>query len=490
MNRKRIWIAVGVVAVVVVAGWWIKSRGKTTAPKWRTATVERGSIESLVSATGTIRPVVQVQVGSQVSGTVLALYADYNKRVKKGDVLLRLDPASFQARLAQNEAAVARADAALRDAQRQLKRAQELFPQSYISQAELDGAMLAVEQRQADLKQARATLQAAQVDLTNATIRAPIDGVVISRSVDVGQTVAASLQSPQLFLLANDLTQMQVETRIDESDIGRIHPGLPVSFTVDAFPDDQFEGKVAQVRLEPITDQGVVTYTTVIEANNRDLKLRPGMTANVSVLVDQRDDVLKVPAVALRFRPPADTKNRAARDATPATGGAAASPAPGAAASSAGATTGDAGAQAGGRGRWRAGGGAGSDSAGARIRALVQSGKITRDQGRIMFQQLRSNGSGAAGGAAAGAGRTNLKPGTIYVLRDGKPQPVRVLTGITDGTTVELVSDQIKPGDIVVTGQELAAATGPALTPPPGMGGPVFRGPGGGRGGAGGGKGR
>jgi HlyD family secretion protein len=485
LNRKYVWIAVAVVAVVVVAGWWIKSRGKTAAPKWRTATVERGSIESLVSATGTIRPVIQVQVGSQVSGTVLGLYADYNKRVKKGDVLLRLDPASFQARLAQNEAAVARADAALKDGQRQLKRAQELFPQSYISQAELDGAVLAVEQRQADLKQARATLQAAQVDLTNATIRAPIDGVVISRSVDVGQTVAASLQSPQLFLLANDLTHMQVETRIDESDIGRIHPGLPVSFTVDAFPDDQFQGKVAQVRLEPITDQGVVTYTTVIEADNPDLKLRPGMTANVSVLVEQRDDILKVPAAALRFRLPADTKNRAARAAG---GGAAASPAPNAAASAAGATAGGAGAQAGTRGRWRAGGGAGagSDTAGARIRALIQSGKITRDQGRAMFQQLRSNGAGSG----AAAGRADLKPGTIYLLRDGKPQPVRVLTGITDGTTVELVSDQVKAGDVVVTGQELAAASGPALTPPPGMGGPVFRGPGGARGGGGGGRGR
>ena len=264
MNRSR-WIIVAVVVLVAALGvWWWKSRSADGAPKYRTADVDRGTVESVVSATGTIRPVEQVQVGSQVSGTLSRLYADYNSRVRKNQVLAQIEPSSFRARELQAEAAVARAEAALADAQRGYKRAQELIIQQYISQAELETAQATVQQRAADLKQARAALEAAKVDLEHTTIRAPIDGVVISRSVDLGQTVAASLQAPQLFVIANDLTQMQVETRIDEADIGQIRAGLPVSFTVDAFPDRDFEGQVSQVRLEPIDQQGVVTYTTVI----------------------------------------------------------------------------------------------------------------------------------------------------------------------------------------------------------------------------------
>src|SRR5262245_52967543 len=295
------WIVVGVVALAVAGGAWWKLRSKGEGPRYRTATVERGSIRSLVSATGTIQPVVQVQVGSQVSGTVSKLYADYNSRVTAGQLLCQLEPSSFRARAAQAEASVARADAALKEAQRKLKRSNELVRDNYISQADVEAAEVAVEQSAADLKQAQAQFQAASVDLGNTTIRAPIDGVVIARSIDVGQTVAASLQAPKLFVIANDLSQMQVETRIDEADIGRIHPGLPVTFTVDAYPDDEFRGEVAQVRLEPIVDQGVVTYTTVIKTGNPGLRLKPGMTANVSVEVARRDDVLKIPTAALRF---------------------------------------------------------------------------------------------------------------------------------------------------------------------------------------------
>ncbi|MBI3539903.1 MAG: efflux RND transporter periplasmic adaptor subunit, partial [Candidatus Eisenbacteria bacterium] len=306
MNRSR-WILVAAVAAIAVLGalWW-RSRAAGAAPRYRTVEIDRGNVESVVSATGTIKPVVQVTVGSQVSGTVEKINADYNSRVRAGEVILQLEQSSFRAREVQAEAAVAKAAAGVRDGERQLARSQELFKQSYVSQADLDNATVTLQQRKADLQQTEAQLQSAKVDLDHTTIRAPIDGVVIARSVDVGQTVAASLQAPQLFLIANDLTQMQVETKIDEADIGQIRPGLPVSFTVDAFPDREFDGQVSQVRLEPVTDQNVVTYTTVIRTANQDLKLRPGMTANVTVRIEKRTDVLRVPNAALRFRPPSN----------------------------------------------------------------------------------------------------------------------------------------------------------------------------------------
>ncbi|MGH7731351.1 MAG: efflux RND transporter periplasmic adaptor subunit, partial [Candidatus Eiseniibacteriota bacterium] len=310
MTRKRWILVVAALAVALLGSWWWRARSSGAAPKYRTAEVDRGSIESVVSATGTIRPVVQVEIGSQVSGTVARLNADFNSRVRAGQVLVELEQSSFRAREVEAEASVARAEASVKDAERALARAQELFDKNYVSQADLDAATVAVELRKADLKQARAQLQAARVDLAHATIRSPIDGVVISRSIDLGQTVAASLQAPKLFVIANDLSRMQVESRIDEADIGRLRPGLPVSFTVDAFPDRAFQGTVAQVRLEPIVEQAVVTYTTVIQTANPDLRLRPGMTANVSVEIERRDDAVRIPNAALRFRPPAPEGGR------------------------------------------------------------------------------------------------------------------------------------------------------------------------------------
>ncbi len=263
--KRSTWViaALAAAAVAIVALWWTR-RGQDEAVRFRTVALERGTIESTVSATGTVNPVEQVEVGSQVSGTVARLGADYNARVKRGQVLLQIEPSSFRARELQAEANVAKAEAGALDGKRALDRSKELLPQNYISQADVDAAEATYAQRLADLKQARAALEVAQVDLANTTIRAPIDGVVISRSVDLGQTVAASLQAPRLFVIANDLSRMQVETRISEADIGRIAPGQRADFTVDAFPDVPFEGEVNQVRLEPIVDQNVVTYTTVI----------------------------------------------------------------------------------------------------------------------------------------------------------------------------------------------------------------------------------
>jgi HlyD family secretion protein len=486
--KRNHWIVIGVIVIAALGFFWWRAQGKSEPVRYRTAAAERGSIESKVSATGTIRPVVEVEVGSQVSGTVQKIYADYNSRVHQGEVLLQIEPSTFRARELQAEAAVAKAEAALKDGERQLKRVADLLPQNYVSQADVDAAQAVVDQRAADLKQANAQLEAAKVDLANTTIRAPIDGVVISRSIDVGQTVAASLQAPTLFLLGNDLTQMQVETRIDEADIGQVRIGLPVTFTVDAFPDATFEGNVSQVRLEPITDQGVVTYTTVIGARNPELKLRPGMTANVSVLIERRDDVLKVPAAALRFRPAGDTRGAGggggSRGATAMGAGAGASGGAGAAGGAhADSTHGARGARAWGGGKGHAPGAAqGTEAANG-----THGGAHGNWKGAPRGESTEATTAGFAPQTQESQLQGPIyRPGLIFVLRDGKPVRVRVLTGLSDGTSVEVRSDSLQVGDPVITGIELTAAN-TSLQPPPGMGGPQFRGPGGRPGGGGGG---
>ena len=485
--KRTHWMLIAAAAVVVAGGGWLlRSRAAHEAPKFRTAGVERGSIEFTVSATGTVQPVEQVEVGSQVSGTVYRLHADYNSRVSAGQVLCELEPSGLNARVAQNEAAVARAEAALEDGRRQLRRARELSVQQLVSQAELEAAEVAVQQREAVLKAARAQLAAVRVDQRNAIIRAPISGVVISRNIDLGQTVAASLQAPKLFVIARDLTQMQVETRIDEADIGVVRPGLPVTFTVDAFPDDVFQGEVAVVRLEPITDQGVVTYTTVIRTRNPDLKLRPGMTANVTVRVARHDDVLRVPAAALRFRPP-ETGRAGAGDERRIAGAGERGGAGAVAMAGESRREGGAGA--------RGGEGVGPSQHGRGAQAGGPGGARAGNT-----RGMRGGAGGAAADAAphgmpVGGGEGGLpapKPGAVYVLRDGRPARVAVVTGLTDGTSVELLSGEVRPGDLVVTGLEVSARAAQAMTPPPGMGGPMMGGPprmgGGGAGGGGGGR--
>ena len=461
MSRGRWALLIGGAAIVVVAVVVWGGRDKTEAGRFRSAAVERGAIEAVVSATGTLRPVVQVEVGSQVSGTVYRIHSDFNARVKAGQLLCEIEPSSFRARVVQNQAAVTKAEVMVQDARRVLGRQRELAKQNYISQAEVEGGEVALDQRIADLRQAQAQLQVAQVDLAHTTIRAPIDGVVIARSIDLGQTVAASLQAPKLFVIANDLARMQVETRIDEADIGRIHAGLPVSFTVDAYPDMTFEGEVAQVRLEPITEQNVVTYTTVIHTGNPGLRLKPGMTANVSVLVAKRDDVLKVPAAALRFRPPQSEDRR---------GGAA--------------MAANGGGERGGGSRMGATGGAtrGGDAVGQGRGPGGAGGRPGRmGHGRGMRAMAGGDSTGSADAMAeAGPEPARLRPGAIYLLKNGKPERVPVMTGISDGSWVEVQSDRLRPGDPVIVGLDLATR-GAAMQPPPGMGGPL----GGGRGGGG-----
>lgn len=315
---KKLVVTVLVLAVIGGGGYWYYRYSKKPAPPTvTTSPVTRGDIVETVGATGTLQAVTTVQVGTQVSGTIQSLYADFNSLVKKGQVIARLDPSLFQTQIEQARANLVRAQAdldrlrvALNDARTKLNRARELSNRQLIPRSDLDTAEVNVQSAEAQIKsqeaqirQAQATLNQNQVNLEHTVITAPIDGLVISRNVDVGQTVAASMQAPTLFVLAADLTKMQVVANLDESDVGRIRPNQIVTFRVDAYPNDTFHGTVSQVRLEPKVQQNVVTYATVIDVPNNDLRLKPGMTANVNVEISRASGVLRIPNSALRFRP-------------------------------------------------------------------------------------------------------------------------------------------------------------------------------------------
>ena len=331
---KRAIIALLLIAAIGagVGAYYIRRGGVEI--QVNTSPVTRGDIVDVVGATGTLQPVRTVQVGSQVSGTIQWLGADFNSIVRQGQVIARIDPSLLQAQVEQARANLVRAKAdliryqadiertkvALIDAQQKFGRAKELTERNLQPQSDLDTAKTAVDTVQAQLQSSQASLQSGQaqmvqaeaalnqtqVNLDHAVIAAPIDGIVIQRSVDVGQTVAASLQSPTLFAIAADLTQMQATANIDEADVGRIRPGQRATFRVDAYPGEEFEGTVAQIRLQPVVVQNVTTYGTVINVPNQALKLKPGMTANVRVEIARRTDVIRVPNTALRFRPTAD----------------------------------------------------------------------------------------------------------------------------------------------------------------------------------------
>src|SRR6059058_435700 len=301
MKRFFPWfvLIVGLLLIVLV----VRQCRKGGAANYQTATVTRGPITQAVTATGTLNPVVNVQVGSQVSGNISKLFADFNSQVKAGQVVAQIDPMLFQAAVTQAEGDVASAQAALELAKLNATRTQQLFTQKNSSQQDLDQAMANLHQAEANVKIKQGALDKAKADLDHCTITSPIDGVVISRSVDVGQTVAASLQAPIIFMIANDLTKMQIDTNVAEADVGVLEVGQDVDFTVDAFPMRTFHGKVVQVRNAPITVQNVVTYDTVIGVSNPDLKLKPGMTANVSIIAARKDNVLQIKNAALRYRP-------------------------------------------------------------------------------------------------------------------------------------------------------------------------------------------
>jgi len=312
---KKIVIASAIIIVIAAAGF-ILLRGKGNEPQFRFDKVIRGDIEMAVTATGTVNPVTTVLVGTQVSGTIKNIYVDFNSPVKKGQLIAQIDPALFEAQVNQAranllsaKANLEKAEASQVDSKRTMGRNKELLAKNLIAQSDFDTAETNYETAKASVSatksqvvQAEAALSLAETNLFYTKIVSPVDGIVVSRNVDVGQTVAASFQTPTLFSIAQDLTKMQIDTNVAEADIGNVKVGEDVEFTVDAYPDITFKGKVWQVRNAPITVQNVVTYDVVIQVNNPELKLKPGMTANVSIIIAIKKDVLKIPNAALRFK--------------------------------------------------------------------------------------------------------------------------------------------------------------------------------------------
>ena len=420
VSTARLLLTAGLLtgALLTLAGC---NSGQKRDVQYQSVAVDRGTIVARVNATGTLSALVTVQVGSQVSGRIKLLEADYNSTVKKGQLLAQIDPDLFRAAYENTRAnrlaatanlAGARVQAA--NAKLQFDRAQQLLARGIIAQADFDtakatadAAVAAVAAAEGSLAQAEAQESQSKLNLGYTEIISPINGTVISRNVDVGQTVAASLQAPVLFLIAEDLKKMQVDTSVAEADVGKLKDGMSATFTVDAFPYDRFTGRIRQIRNNSTTVQNVVTYDAVIDVENPDLRLRPGMTANVTAVISERQEALRLSNAALRFRP-------GQGQGGPAVGGAGgAAPAGGAA------------------GRGAAGGGAGGGAAG-----------------------------GGAGGGAAGGGAPRLSNGgrpvatdqrVVWRLKDAGIEPVRVRIGITDGTLTEIVSGDLKPGDKVVT---------------------------------------
>jgi HlyD family secretion protein len=302
---KRTKIVVTGVVVVAVAGaaWALLSRGNKKTSGFLTAFVDRGTVIQNVATTGTLTAVTTVKVGSQVSGIIATLHADFNNQVKRGQLLATLDPTPFQATVNETKAQLERARVAALDAEIKWKRQKALFEAKLVSEDELQSAKALYDQAVAQVSQLQATLAKAETNLRYSVITAPIDGVVVSRDYDVGQTVAASFQAPTLFTIAEDLTRMQLTCQVDEADIGQVQEGQTVRFSVDAYPEREFTGKVSQIRLSPQITNNVVTYPVIVEVKNEDLKLLPGMTADVRIQVARAEDALRVPASALRFRP-------------------------------------------------------------------------------------------------------------------------------------------------------------------------------------------
>jgi HlyD family secretion protein len=471
MKKKFLYLALFVV-VLAVASYAVFLR--TPAPKYtyRFEKVTSGDLTAYVTATGMINPVTSVDVGTQVSGIVAKLYADFNSVVKQGQVIAQIDPTFLEQSVKDAEATLEKAQAQEADAKRNYAREKELLEKGLDSQLNFDAALTTYETSKAVTKSARASLDRAKINLAYATIYAPISGVVINRAVNVGQTVAASFSSPTLYTIANDLSKMQVLTTVDESDIGRISIGQEATFTVDAYPDQTFSGDVSQVRLNPVTVQNVVNYTVVIDVNNDQLKLMPGMTANVKVRVADAHDVLRIPNMALRFQPPTElvdsAKITSMREAfagrmkghEPGTGGS-----PGGENS-----------------------GTFSGEGPNRFRALRDS--ITAAHGgTISPEDLRSEMQKIMAASWGGRPRKQAKPaatitknlprsaqfgielrfpeyqksayvashqagrGRVWILNaSGKLEPIMVRTGVTDGKFTEVSSQSLKSDDQIVMG--------------------------------------
>lgn len=499
-KRKFPLLPAIVVAAVLLGGvaWWMSKRDAADADgQWRTATVSRGDIRVTISATGTLSALSTVDVGSQISGQVTDVLVDFNDRVSRGQVIARIDPSTYEAQIAQGNAAInaaraslASAEASLRNAEADYQRKASLGQQQLVARGDIDLARAARDQARAQVNSARAQIaqqtantQTTRLNLQRTVIRSPVDGVVLTRTIEPGQTVAASLQAPVLFQIAEDLVQMQIVLAIDESDIGQVVPGQDVSFTVDAFPDRRFRGKVEQVRLSATTTSNVVTYPVVVAVDNADQALLPGMTANAQIEVSSREDVLLVSNAALRFRP---ADGSAAAAASPANGGAGGSmgeelsklagtlelnaeqrgafdaalaqmlersaarqaPQP---AQGGGSSLFGGGGRGMGMGGSRGGGGAASGQMRARMMERFNQ-QFAAFRSSLDEAQQRQWDAGLAAFATA-------RRAPLYLLRDGQPAAVMVRVGATDGSNTEISGNGVEEGAIAITGERAGQAS-------------------------------
>jgi HlyD family secretion protein len=498
-HKQRRWLIAAIVVVVaVLVVLFFLRRGKGGGGEnYRTEAVSRGNITMTVNATGTLSAVTTVQVGSQVSGIIAKLYADFNSQVKQGQLLAELDPTPFQQTVDQRRADVTKSQVDVANTQVTYNRQKRLSDAGLIAPSDLDAAKAAFDGARAGLAQSQAALKQAQTNLGYAKIYSPIDGQVVARAYDVGQTVAASFSAPTLFTIAKDLTKMQVQADVDQSDIGQIKPGEVARFTVDAYPEQEFRGQIAQVRLNATVTQNVITYPVMIEVANPEGKLRPSMTANVTIEVSTVRDVLRVPNAALRFRPETSPDDKKAGQTPGQTRGQGQGqgqnqgqpqPEAGQTPSRQAGTTPGPGPEAGtpGPGQWR-GRHRGGDLAAGGTPGAAAGAAGGDSGGQTSFESAAANaGRGGLGGALAGGGGRRGRQGqTVYVLASATPdkkaelRQVKLRTGVTDGHYTQVVavfSGTLNPGDLVVTGLATIKVEGSPGRP----GGPLAGGPGGG----------
>lgn len=472
-KRKSAWPKWVFIIVLLAAlgggGYWFSTRAGNKPVEYRTTKVARGDVIQSVTANGQLTAVKNVQVGSQISGIITEINADFNSKVKKDEVIAKIDPSTYERNLAQTDAELSNSQAGLELAQFNFKRSKELFASKLISETEYTQAEVALHQAEAVVKMRQANVERAKVDLERTVISAPIDGIVISRNIEVGQTVAASFSTPTLFLLANDLTKMQIEAAVSEADVGGVEDGQPVNFTVEAYTR-QFRGQVKQIRYAPITNQNVVTYTAIVEVDNPDLKLRPGMTATASIITAQKKGALRIPNAAFRFRPTEDQAAKSPASVIPSGAG------------STNKTTNAVAANIATEGPWAGlptppGRGASQEDRQKYEASLtpeqLEQYRQRREQMMARFAQGgggRGFGEGGRGGGGGGglggfggaqrASQEGPRTQTVYLLEKDKAatgqekdvlKPVTIKTGITDGSNTEVL-EGLKEGDVIVTG--------------------------------------
>ena len=488
------WLAALLVVVGLVVAWRWMSSGKENAEAFRTAAVDRGDIRVAISATGSLSALSTVDVGTQVSGQVESVLVDFNQTVKKGQIIARIDPSTVQARVTQANAALASSQASLAQARASLKQAEadyqrksDLVKRQLIARSDYDLAVAALDQAkaqlnsaQANIRQQQAQVETARLDLGHTDILSPVDGVILARAVEPGQTVAASFQTPVLFQIAEDLRQMQIVLAVDEADIGQVKVGQKASFTVDAFPDRKFEGEVKQVRLAATNTSNVITYPVVVSVDNSDMSLLPGMTVNAEIEVSRRDGVLRAPNAALRYKP-ADNGTGAATPAGPqqmrggmtdelpriaaelklnaeqqaALDAAVAAMRERMQARMAAPQQGSGGATVIFGGRGPGGGSQGGNRSGGNDGAMRQRMMERFNQQFAAFRATLSAAQQAQWDSAI-AGLVSARRAPVYKLVDGKPTPIVVRVGASDGTHTEITGD-VREGDVLVTGSGRAA---------------------------------